>query len=1103
MKTVKKQRIAKQWIALIALLAVFAALLGVYFIVEAVNASSQTEPPKTEPPEIFDGESSYLNRPLAYPLLEQSEIQYIYISNENGTFDLTRPDEKGCFWLSYDNGNGIQNAVPYQPPILSAEGNYDYESLYAIENNDGYGRIYLLTYLCTAIGTPYFEERIPLPTGTDEQSVKERALMLEEYGLDKKTQRVAFVYADVDDKGKLIEEGTHEVIIGDRSVMGGGFYFMVDGRDYVYFTSSNYFEYALRGFYSFIKGTLVAPGLPTDSTYEPYLTTDFKQWVNDTHKTEGEKIITELNGTGSTVVAAGSSVIPLNKGANYVPKTEDGEGTDGYIRTKSDELGFDLEMLKKHPDFKRLCSILSGLTVDTDYSASPVLITLIQDRLDSDSKIISFDPTKTVELTVNITEINSVTLGGTKLSAEGTKVGSADLITVSGSYSDGKDISGVFTDVELSFDNVTVPNEIKAKLRAEAVGTLEKAISFKANNTKVKYSYTVTAIESVIGENGEVAAKGTAVSGYGLVKVTYTYTVEGVNKSSLPRHAVIDLNDPILPEGARAALASAFVGELSSPISFTVDYSENNSFAMRETLVIGDITAIYDSEGSPISVVTADSYLTFRYYQTVNGVKGEMQSISIGMKEAKESPKWYPITEALLGKKANTELSITVFSDLRYYEIMRDFISYEIEKVDFFITKKMVTSFKFANASERDPFYGESYYENTIDNEYKLYGLNASACEGVVRFLGGIESDSSASLGISGETVSLGLSYKDLKDFKYTIYFELPRGIYDKSELEEGEGDGSLEDMTDPDSTLGQLNDYGWYGTLGFTLYISEEDPEDGTRLVASDMYDLVAKVDGEKFYFLEYEFVDFWARRSMMLMDLRELDRIEVDFNMKDVYGEFAFDLDKYQVYLVTGEDGKKEMVNEKPSDDQIYTTVTVDRIFASTTRDSMDTELKAYLEEFKLFDKEDPKFTRVSLTNLYNYVLNNGESLPLVGVVDTVGVSNFKSAYELLQTIRYQAVIPEEDGAAKEEALKGEPHMRIRARIRGTDEFYTYDFYRYEDRKVMVSLYVTNEEGEAVSGLAVSDFYITTYAFKKLVGNFLGIANSERITPGEGYPD
>ena len=64
-----------------------------------------------------------------------------------------------------------------------------------------------------------------------------------------------------------------------------------------------------------------------------------------------------------------------------------------------------------------------------------------------------------------------------------------------------------------------------------------------------------------------------------------------------------------------------------------------------------------------------------------------------------------------------------------------------------------------------------------------------------------------------------------------------------------------------------------------------------------------------------------------------------------------------------------------------------------------------------------------------------------------------------------------------------------------------YTYDFHRVDDRRIMVTLYRTDAEGNRVSE-AVSDFYISTFAFKKIVRAFFDVLNLKTVDNEVGYP-
>ena len=993
MKQVKKFRLGKTGKMIVIMCSVLALLIAAYFIITAI-ANSRTPAPEEEktPPELMAGEALYLNQTVAYPRLEEGKILSILVTNSEGTFDMTRwPDEKGCFWLGYDAGDGIEHMVQYIPPIVDAEGEFNYEDLYAVETGDGYGTIYMLTYLCSALTTPYFTERIPVPIGTDEASLKEKSIILEEYGFrSDKVNRISFVYGT----GTNGETATHSIVIGDRALSGSGYYYMVDNRDYIYYTANNYFDYALMGFNSFVRGTLVAAGLAEDSTYEPYLTTDFKQWVNTLHKEEGS-VVVDL----SNVVCKGEAVAPLNKGADYVPPA--GDVADGYTYVPSNELVFDLEALRAHPDYERIKNILVGKTTGVYYDVNDsaaseqdkIAITLINDLLSSSSKRVEFG------------ESESVT-----------------------------------------------------------------------------YTYTIIAVEAVITATEESNAPGTAVTEGSSVKVTYYYSIDGESATSLPRHAVIDLGAGGIPEGALAELKAATVGELSSYITFDIVYTKENSLVSEEALVISDIVVIYDAKGNNIDKIAEDSYVVLRYYDVVDGVKSETKQLTMSMADIAEDSKWKSLREAVIGLGKGEDLEIKVFNNVCYYEYFRDFYCYNIFSIEYFITSEIIASFRFCNASNRDPFYGESFYENTLDNKYKLYGLNASACEEVVKVLGGIGSNSNSSDGLHGETVAVGLTHTIMEKYGLyanEIYFELPRGLYDKTEGTEGDG----EDV---------LSDFDWYGTLGFTLYVSDEtyDVEGNKiRYVGSAMYDLVAKIPAENFVFLNYGFVDFYARRNLVLMNVVNLENISFEFNMEDVYGDYNFDVNVKKVYqgYVNGQ--------FKTSFEYFEGATAVDKFYvnASCSEDAMETELSKYLEKLGMDE--------VSLSALYNEVMGGGEELFVPGSIETVGVSNFKEAFELLQLTRYEEVLtPEEQARAKDK----EYIMRMQILIGGQNSsslYYTYEFYRVDDRKIMVSLYQTNSDG-SIKTTAVSDFYISTFSFKKVVGAFINVLNAKEIDIEQAYP-
>ena len=247
-------------------------------------------------------------------------------------------------------------------------------------------------------------------------------------------------------------------------------------------------------------------------------------------------------------------------------------------------------------------------------------------------------------------------------------------------------------------------------------------------------------------------------------------------------------------------------------------------------------------------------------------------------------------------------------------------------------------------------------------------------------------------------------------------------------------------------------------------------------------MYDLIALVDGESLSFLDYDFSEFWARKNLVYTNISNLEDMRVEFNMEDVKGDYGFAVTHKTIYIT--QNGLTYEYNEgATAADEL-------RIAITQSGECMETEFSKYLEQLGT--------DSTSVTALYHQVMNGGEIMPLIRY-DTVGVSNFKNMYELLVRIRYEGTLTEEEQAA---ALLGEPIMRMRLKISSSAFYYNYDFYRISDRKVMVSVSRTDAEGNALSGAKpLSEFYISTLSFKKLVNAYVAILNGETVNSEMGY--
>ena len=1019
MKAVNK-KLNKSQIATICLLIISILLTVAYFVVSGIaknraknNTNTQASTTQIAIREDL-GESLYLNRPIAYPRVQESEMILIEITKDGEGYGVSRyPDDNGNFVFHTFDGDK-EERYPFLPPIAGIEGDFNYESLYAVEQNDGFGTIPHLTYLCSALGAPYFTERISLPEeGTDEYNA-----LLREYGLtSSESTQIVFAYGKRDPATNEIIEDTRDsyvITIGGKAVSGAGYYFMVnDGkhdRNCIYYTSSEYFTYALGGFASFVNGRLVAEGLSNDKGFSPYLTTDFKSWTGSLFDTDGD-VIDYSKHKDPTIVAIGDAYITNQKSQDKAT------GYNGYDYEKDAVLAFDLEALSdvmNATEFKKLKDAFDGVKVGSQ--AEKILLTLISDLHGTSNKYVEFT----------------------------------------------KDENG---DVQ-----------------------------------PVEYKYSISKIESVITtkDGKTIEIKDGAVQSYHKqLKVTYTYTGGG-KESYHEQHAVININD--LPETQRSKFVGLDIGEtLATPVEITVEYTKANALKSNETYYLHQVYAVFDENGAVADVITEKSYISYSYVVSVDGNidvnelnEKDIKTGIVRLCDLKEGDLLYSLISLLLNKKSEELSEIkdrVVYSKDYYYEFMREFSCYEISDVEYFVTNEIIVSFEFVNASERDPFYGDTFFKNTLEGEYGMYGLNAGTCEQAVELLGGVGAQGSNSSGLTGQTVAVGLTPENMYKyglFAHKVYFEMPRGLFDKTEAE-----GNVESSDD-------LSDFGWLRTVGFTLYISDAKyDENGTkyRYIGSDMYDIIARVESDDFDFVEYGFVEFWARRSMVMMDVNKLEELKLEFNMKDLKGEYTFNVsyeEKYEKYV----NGKYYVSSTKQEG---YSPIQQEIIKVVAGDGAFETE----------FTKQFGRGVSASLAKLYDNTLGGGKVSYHPGSKLTLGAGYFNSVYQSLLLTNYLDCFEDRIARPGDEDFTSPKIFSMRLKVSGKGYYYTYDFYRVDARRVMVALYRTDANGneltnDPVTGEKlgkVSDFYITWGAFQNLANNYITLLNGQPIDKNAGY--
>ncbi len=1047
MKQVKKKTFAQKKLILLACLIGALVIAVASFVIVRLILKNREDPNKITDPD-FDimeelGESYYLGIPLAYSPINSNQIQYLTVSqwnerNVEETFSIVRfPLYDNSFVFSFDDGTGTHD---YLPSIIYEDSYFDYTSFYASDALvGGSSEMPKITYVCNAVGMLYFDERIPLS-----KDATERAAQLAEYGFDAKSPAVTFAYNVLDDNGNKVLDAdgnekieTKKITIGAKVITDAAYYFRIEGRDdYVYATTTPYFEYALMSLEEFIEARLTAAGIESDAAYAPKLTSDYKQWKNTVFD--------------YTVDNEGKYTYTCSDGKTSPDPWEIPEGAQLY--TKASE--------KNPVDFG-----IPGYWSSGDLDAglpSPATNGGYREGTTS-TQIFDLAAYKDVaELKYALKNIIGTKIGAQTVPLEFTAIG---------------------TKLPISF---------KAD-PADQDGTV---VSFD-NKDSIKYSYAISRIESVFfADRGEVSAEGTAVGASAeMVKVTYRYAVDGTvspfgGKSC---HAIIDLNDELLlanPDAAAAIekLRAASVGALTESVGFDITYTKENSAKSTTKVIITDIFKVYDSTGTKLQkIVTDTSIVSFRYYYERDGVAiSSEESITLWLSDVDEdsSQLYKDFKAALVGKKLALEQKIEVSSSDSYNQPLMTFTSYSISEISLFTTSELVVSFGFINSSKRDPFYSESIFDNTLGNDHQhgIYALNTTTCENVVDILGGTTKDASGAEGYIGtETVSAKLTPELMEKYglyKNKIYFELPRGIYAPDYAEEYEN-----------------VEYAWYETLGFTIYISDETfDEDGklVRYAASTLYDTIVKVDPTDFRFLEYSFVDLWARRNLFMVDIKDIEGMDVTFNMSDLKGDYrvAFDHRYYYVSDKTGYAYVDE--NAVPEDEtyQEYHKLNLGIVPVGDISTYTDSKLKA---EYSSLETSKEFGDGISWT-LMNALYGGGQT----GADDT-STSNMKEYMRLLFNTSYMDTLTKDEQA---EAKANGSLMTLKFKLDSSAYRYGYDFYRLDDRRVMVSIYRIDDTNGDVIG-ETSDFYIPTSAFKKIAGAFNAMLNGEALVNDTGYID
>ena len=177
----------------------------------------------------------------------------------------------------------------------------------------------------------------------------------------------------------------------------------------------------------------------------------------------------------------------------------------------------------------------------------------------------------------------------------------------------------------------------------------------------------------------------------------------------------------------------------------------------------------------------------------------------------------------------------------------------------------LFVNYSFVNASERDPVFTSVAYAFGAPSSIVGYYADSDACMDISELMKLFEASEILEIGVNDEVLEkYGL-------FANTLYLEMPQ-------------DGTYS------TESGKENDYVVNNYLSNYLYFSDVQ-EDGTRYVASMLYDVVGKVDAAKLNFLDVDIFHF-VNPYLYIVGFTSVQSLRFDFGYQDFDRTYTIDL-------------------------------------------------------------------------------------------------------------------------------------------------------------------------------------------------------------------
>lgn len=629
------------------------------------------------------------------------------------------------------------------------------------------------------------------------------------------------------------------------------------------------------------------------------------------------------------------------------------------------------------------------------------------------------------------------------------------------------------------------------------------------------YTYVIKSVDAILTSAEDNTAAGAAVASGDKIKVTYTLKINGedvkeaiLNEkgetvgygSVIEFSGVLDLSSEFVPDGAKTDLIGKTLGSVN--VSFDKEYSKTGATKRTIELVIDEIINIRSTAdlNKTLDTVQVGATVFIRCYDKIDGKKSDTPYTLYVEITDEMSGKNAKIKEAIMGLTKTKKLDKTIHVYDAYLEIMQTYTAYEISEIAGYTTREETVAFKYTQNSERDPYYSESIYTNIMEDPTKrLYALEANSCETTVRTLGGLLENANHSEGFKGlKTIDVVITPDKMMKYGLyanTIYFELPRNIFPATENDE---------------------DYTSLYTLAFTLYVSDANPVTKTRYIASDMYDIIAEVDAKTFEFLDESLFSLFVRQNLVLTSVDEIKNFDIEFFTDEIHGTFHNTTEEQFLYAY----GDKiyptlATLQKEHGKDAEYTKLSYLRIQSGYEPcDCTDCNRLVSLLEKTLAETGKDK---MYLDKLYDDRTTESGS-------DLLGSDSFKEFMGALFYTIYEDELSEENvGSVKKENLL----MRMKVDmgedyLDGSGRYcaYVYEFYRVSDRRIAVQLYKVDSSGKVLKALdndgnvlkdvygndveeKTMDYYISSFAFKKLVSKYWEIVNAIPVDKENAFTD